>query len=311
MPSVTRYYKISGAVEFLNVDVARDNRFFVDPRAVRLEAVPKPFAAQAQKCLDDFFEEIATYVISRKRADRERGLDLLQHFNEPRETRLGMSKESINGHGGDDDVGKWIWNEMSTNLRMLLKVGILKMVEDIPVFVEGIDRDITSDLTTRIIFEPLAKFTEAMVAKYPEFSRAPHQLTTVKRPVWDTRLHKWSKKEFELPVAEGTPLVLIPKYWARPWLLMFGGRYYETTMLSFVRDERAVIDPQTGKLSKEAKRDLKKKNEFERGRKTIIRITQQAKEQRQDLMAEFRNYVDGKYERLDDEEIDRRLKRKR
>lgn len=37
------------------------------------------------------------------------------------------------------------------------------------MFVEGVDRDITSDLTTRLMFEPLGRFTESMLRAYPQF----------------------------------------------------------------------------------------------------------------------------------------------
>jgi len=118
-----------------------------------------------------FFDEIVECVISPKRAETERGRRLLRHFHEPKETRLGMSQEGVNGHGGADDVGAAIWKALSTNAKALIKVGILECVEDIPIFVYGVDKDITSDLTTRIIFDPLAKFTNAMMKKYPQFTQ--------------------------------------------------------------------------------------------------------------------------------------------
>ena len=91
--------------------------------------------------------------------------DLLQHFEEPRETRLGYAAAGFSGHGGAAEVGTWIWEALTTELEALLRVGILTQIEDLPLFVEGLAEDITSDLTTRIIFEPLSKFTASMVAE--------------------------------------------------------------------------------------------------------------------------------------------------
>jgi len=238
-------------------------------------------------------------------------LDLLQHFNEPKETRLGLSRSGIDGHGGANEVGAWIWTALSTDARALIDVGIFKLVEHIPLFIDGVDKDITSDLTTRIVFEPLAKFTQAMVKKYPEFTRGNHQTEVCLRPVWSVGQKKWIEKPLDLPVAEEKPLLLVPKYWARPRLLMFSGRYYDTALLSWVQDQLAVVNKRTGKLIKDPKRSLKRKRRYKRGRGTILRVTEQASATREDLVDHFRAFVDRKYERLDDEEIDRQLKRKR
>jgi hypothetical protein len=217
-----------------------------------------------------------------------------------------MSKESIDGHGGAEKVGGWIWHSLSTNLKVLLRVGILKQVEDIPVFILGIGNDITSDLTTRIVFEPLAKFTQAMVRRHPEFTQNGHRTATVNRQVWDPRHKRWAYKKLTLPIADGRPLVLVPRRWVQPRLLMSSGRFYETTMLSFVQYQRAIPDRRTGKLIREPKDLLKKKKEFKRGEETIIRVTRQAKAKREDLLASFKEFVDRKYEPLEDDEIQKR-----
>lgn len=306
MPSVSRYYGLSGPLEFLDVDVANDNRLFIDPHAIRLERGPSPFARQARKCITTFFDEVLRCVISPRQSDAEVGLDLLQHFNEPKETRLGLSQEGFDGHGGDDDVGTWIWEVLSTDINALIRVGVLKWIEDVPVFVEGVDKDITSDLTTRIIFEPLARFTREMVRKYPHFTQGSHEVRSFQRQVWNPSRVSWQHKPLDLPIAWDKPLLLVPKYWARPQLLMAAGRYYETSLLSYVQGLRAVRD-RTGKLIKEPKWRLKERAEFERAQETILRITKQAKRKDDDLLALFREFVDRRYERLDDEEIARRL----
>jgi hypothetical protein len=308
MAKVTEHYKISGPVEFIVVNVTKDNRLFVDPRAVRLERGPKPFVAQANQCTKTFFDEVVDCVVSGKKSEEQRGLDLLQHFKEPKETRLGLSKKGFDGHGGAEDVGQWIWHVLSTDIKAFVGVGLLKHIEDIPIFVEGVDKDITSDLTTRIIFEPLAEFTQAMVAKHPEFTRGRHKTRLFDRQVWNPSRRRWEEKALDLPVAAGKPLLLVPKHWARHALLMSSGRYYDTTMLSFVQDERAVPDARTGKPIKDSKDVLKGKKEFERGHETIVRVTQQALEKQEDLLDKFRAFVDGRYERLDDDEIEKRTR---
>ena len=307
MPNLSKYYNFKSPFEFLNVDVADDNRLFLDPHALRIEKGPSPFGREARERMDSFFDEIVGCVLSPSRTEAQRGLGLLQHFNEPKETRLGLSRSGIDGHGGADEVGAWIWHTLSTDARALIDVGIFKRVEHIPLFVDGIDKDITSDLTTRIIFEPLAKFTQAMVKKYPEFTRGSHRINAYIRPVWNVAQKRWIKKSLELPVAEGKPLLLVPKYWARPYLLMRYRRYYDTALLNWVQDQLAVVNKRTGKLIKDPKHSLKRKRKYKPGRDTILRVTEEASSADQDLVDQFRAFADHKYERLDDEEIERRL----
>jgi len=236
---------------------------------------------------------------------------LLQHFNEPKETRLGLSKRGIDGHGGDDEVGAWIWAALSTKARALIEVGVLKRVEHMPLFVAGVDKDITSDVTTRIVFEPLAKFTQTMMKKYPQFTKKGHKTCVVSRPAWSIKRCEWIRKELELPVAVGRPLLLVPKHWALPQLLMHAGRFYDTSVLSHVQEQLGVVNPRTGKFETDPKKVLKRKKKYKRGRPTIVRIAEEARASDEDLVDRFRVFVDDKYKPLDDDKIDRQLKRRR
>ncbi|MEU6558848.1 hypothetical protein [Nocardia nova] len=294
MTSITEHYNITGTVPFADVQIEFDNRLFLDPHAIRLQTTPAPFAAQANRCTDTFFEEIAACVVSPNAADHERGLALLQRFSEPRETRLGMAAEGINGHGGAEDVGAWIWEACTTDLRLFFHLGILREIEAIPLFVKGIDNDITSDLTTRIIFEPLAMFTREMIRRYPQFTANGHRTTTVIRQVWNPVDRKWEDKAIELPVANSQPLVLVPHNWLRPRLLMNSRRFYEKTGLDFAQFEQAVRT-ETGKTLLTPKDLLKQQPGLGRGRRTNRELTRRAIERDRDLIREFRAWVDSRW----------------
>ncbi|MBM4509464.1 hypothetical protein GS421_08960 [Rhodococcus hoagii] len=79
----------------------------------------------------------------------------------------------------------------------MIAVGKLKQIEDLPLFIEGIDKDITSDITTRIIFEALADFTAHMIDTYPHFKSGGHRIGTVKCQAWDVVASDWMDKSFE------------------------------------------------------------------------------------------------------------------
>jgi hypothetical protein len=278
---------------------------------VRLQKGPSPFARQAKNCMTSFFDEVVDCIVSPGKSRKQSGLDLLQHFHEPKETRLGLAKRGFNGHGGADFVGNWIWEALTTEAKALIEVGVLKRVEHLPLFVEGIDKDITSDVTTRIIFEPLARFTKAMVQKYPQFTSGRNKTDFFRRQVWNVAGKEWIEKDLELPVAREKPLLLLPKHWARPQLLMFAGRYYETLVLTHVQEQLGAINPKTGKLEADSKKVLKRKRKFRRGRPTIVRITEEARASEEDLVDRFRVFVEDKYKDLTDDEIKARLRRRR
>jgi hypothetical protein len=146
-----------------------------------------------------------------------------------------------------------------------------------------------------------------MVAKHPEFTRGGHKTQSFTRQVWDPSRADWAHRDVDLPVAGGKPLVLVPRDWARPGLLMSSVRYFDTIMLTFAQERRTVID-RTGKALKPPKRTLRQQKQFARGIDTIIRVTREAHNLNEDLVTRFRNFVDMKYEPLSDDEIARRTR---
>lgn len=62
MPTITEYYGISGPVPFIDVDVAADNRLFIDPHAIRLRS-GQPFVNAALECLDTFTDRVTGCIL--------------------------------------------------------------------------------------------------------------------------------------------------------------------------------------------------------------------------------------------------------
>lgn len=290
MASITQHYAIAGPVPFEDVDVDKDNRMFVDPHAIRLHGHPDPHAGEAVRCLDGFFDTIARAAMSSDSTTRAHAAWTLECFSEPWETRLGMAEDGFSGHGGASEIGSRIWEAMNTDLEALLHVGVLKHLEELPLFVEGVDRDITSDITTRIIFGPLAAFTEQTLNAYPEFSAGQHRTEVFDRPVWDLQQRTWVTASVTLPVAGDKALLLVPRGWAARNLLMSPTRFFETSLLSYVQDEQAVV-LSDGKIRKTPKGRLKRHSTLRRGRKTHLEVALRAHAAGDDLVKIFRRFV--------------------
>ena len=205
-----------------------------------------------------------------------------------------MAEGGFAGHGGAEDVGTWIWDAMCTDLDALLEVGVLKHVEELPLFVEGVGHDITSDITTRISFGPLAEFTSDVLQQFPEFTAGSHEVRDFQRQVWDAYNRKWTQKTVTLPLVDGKPLLLMPAGWVRGTLLMHAGRFYETSVLSYAQDEQSVVT-QDGKVIRTPKDRLRTQHGLRRGRDTIRAVTLRAESAGDDLIEIFRRFVGDRY----------------
>lgn len=293
MAYVTTHFGIPGPVPFVDVDVDEDNRLFLDPRAVRMRSGQDPFAGEAVRSLDTFLGTITSAALSTNPRQRTHGLHLLQTFPEPWETRLGMSARGFYGHGGAEEAGTRIWTALTTDLRVLVQVGMLHQLEHLPLFIEGIDRDITSDITTRVIFHPLLRFTAAMVARYPQLAQESTVVTD--HQVWDTHQRRWTIAREPVPTANGKPVVLVPKGWARRTLLMNATRFHSTSLLSYAQMEQAAFLP-NGEILTTPKDALKKQEGLTPGRGTNIAVTLRAYEEGDDLVRLFSRFVDSRFD---------------
>jgi hypothetical protein len=283
MASITDHFGITGDVPFVDVDLTTDTKQYVDPHRIRLRGIPTKTSAEALKCLDTFLGAITHAVLIADPA----GTSLLADFTEPRETRLGMAAQGSNGHGSSAEIGEQIWKALNTDLHALLDVGILKHLEDLPVFVHGIDKDITSDITTRIIYSPLVDFTTEMIQRYPVIGA---QMQSFDKRIWDPGSNTWMTRTVSLPVVDDKALLLVPRQWVGTALLLNAKRFYETEMLTYAQAEQTTVLA-NGKINRPNKDQLKKQPALPRGRDTHLKVTLRAHAAGDDLMGLFRFFA--------------------
>ncbi|HJX78084.1 hypothetical protein [Glutamicibacter sp.] len=294
MISISDAYGITAPFPFEDLNIDSDNRRFLDPRVIRINSSSCSYASAAVDLIDSFFDEITTSVLSSDTAKRRHGRELLTKFEEPWETRLGYASTGFHGHGAAQTIGGDIWDELSSNLRPLIKVAILKQLEALPLFIENVGADRTSDIATRIIYKVLCDFTEQMVIDYPQFATHGDGIKSVMRQLWDPVTRTWVVRNVHLPHWQGKPLVLVPKTWTRRNMLMTGGRYYETSLLTFVQLGQSHLQAD-GKLLRPTKGLLKTNPLFQRSYETNLRITLEAAENGTNLYEMFETFVDERY----------------
>lgn len=290
MATVTNHYGISGAVPFCDVELTVDNRMFLDPHRIRMSNAPQPFASEAVAVMDSFIDHALHAIQNGSVADRVRAQANFESFPEPRETRLGLSRFSCDGHGGSSYTGRAIYRELSTNVAALVEIGVLKRLEHLPLFVPDVGFDITSDITTRLVFPALAAFTSAMMTAYPQMAVKTVELTC---KVWDGASLSWVDRTFMLPAVDDKPLLLIPRSWADKSLAMHAERYYNCAVLTHAQREQTAVLPD-GAVLRPSKRSLRAQSDLRRGRDTHVIVTERAYNSGSDLVVGFEDYVNDR-----------------
>ncbi len=247
---VTQHFEISGLVPFLDVDVVNDSPLFVQPAAIRRSR--HPLASQAQARITSYSAEVIRLRVSNRPVDHVHGRRLLMEgLNEPHQTRLGYSTTGSYGHGLGPVKGRLLWEALDDDL---CRQSLLSELEHLPLFVPGVDKDLISDMTTRLIFPELVVFTREMMGLYPQLAQRTRKVSV---KVWDASAGRWSTAEYRLPLVAGRSLLLIPSGWVDHRLLLSPEQFYNRVATATVQAERArqvgerLLAPSKSALNKE------------------------------------------------------------
>lgn len=247
---LTEYYGIQEPVGFVDIDVVADTKIFLDPFKVARAANGDPLAQAADSSIRHYSSLLSSYLASPDLSDRARGRRMLEHLNEPRETRLGMTRVGYDGKGIDKYHSDLVANALQYELEPLLLIGVFQWLGALPVYVRGIGADRMSDMTTAIVRAQLIDFTERKIAQYPQFSTFPNSLRQHTMKVWDVRKQQWMDRTARLPFAEGCPILLVPKSWTGQSLEVHGERFYHRSALTYLQLEEQLKAPQQAKIPK-------------------------------------------------------------
>jgi hypothetical protein len=248
---ITEIFSLPENVPFLDVDADNDNAVFLDGSAIR--NATDPYGTRAQLQLVTFFDEVIRLRQSQNLADRTHGLSILRRMSEPGETRLGYSAKGTNGKGFGHGLGKVLWDALGSQL---CRDKALTRIEHLPLFLPGIDRDLMSDMMTRVVMDILVDFTHQMMQQYPIL-----QATTGKQElmVWDAQKLDWVHKDYELPFVGGKQLVLVPQGWVTDRLLMRANPFYNRYTTQALQEEQTTYD-RHGKAVRPYKSKIKAEN---------------------------------------------------
>lgn len=295
---LTEYYGISQPVDFVDIDIVGDTRVFLDPFKVARAGLGDPLAREADANVRHYSSLLSAKLLSADLADIARAHQMLENLNEPRETRLGMSRVGYNGKGLAKHHAELVAGALRGDLRPLLSIGIFQWLGALPVYVKGISADRMSDMTTAIIRAQLARYTQIQIASHPQFASHPHTLRPHNLKVWDSQREEWVDGRYQLPFAEGHPILLVPRGWTGRSLEVKGDRFYGVSSLGYLQQEYQLKNPTAGKPSKAA---LEK--QFPNRYPVNLAVTLRAYDNGVRLFDEFLRYVDDKLRYAEDKAL--------
>ena len=191
MKTSRKYQLPAQKLDFVNINLAKDNKIFIDP--VKIKNGTSEIHKTCYKKIDSFIQILLE--LSRKR-EYKKLLEIIDNFHERNETRLGYSLESTYGksfgeNGGRDLVKLLAKNEMVSN-------GEVEDIFDCLIMVPNIGEDKVSDLITTIIFLDLIKYTQEQCNLW----KIEMKNVSISKLCWNADNETWIKVKKQLPIDE-------------------------------------------------------------------------------------------------------------
>ncbi len=218
--------KTQHELDFVDVDIEKDKSVFIDP--FFLSTRNQPWCLDASRTVKSFFQ-IAIDLIKNSKTEEARSL--FSHLHEPNETCLGLSVGTPKGRGVGDDDSKRIFDSILQS--KAVQSGLVDDLEDTAIFIEGIDRDKVSDMTTNIIRKHLIDYTTSQCNLW-NIPLTPNVPTGF---FWNSAKAIWDNEYADRLVIEDRPLLLVPKIAVSYWKEYTNQKYYQHDILNFLKGE--------------------------------------------------------------------------
>lgn len=216
-------------MDFVNIDLIKDNQLFIDP--FRIRSINTKFHQNCYSKIQDFIDMLINLS---KNKNFKKLIEIIENFYERNETRLGYSIETNFGKSFGQDGGTNLIKYISKD--NIFDSGFVEDIFDFLIMIPNIGEDKVSDIITTIIFEDLVKYTQEQCKLW----KIAKEKVILKKLCWNSYKKTWERVETELPNYKGKPIVLVPK--------TFVGKNYIFSYESLYRD---VIIPLYKKLELE------------------------------------------------------------
>jgi hypothetical protein len=230
---VSEYYGLNrrqSELDFVDVDTVKDTPVYIDPSCMRWLA--DDWNRQCNIMLTTYFDSVLDAV---RLDDKDRVLGLLGKLREPNETHLGISKGKSAGRALGPKSIRVLAAKLAES--RAAHTGLIEDLEDTALFIDGVGKDVISDITTNIIRGTLILYTQSVAQYYGiPLEEVPSGF------VWDPARQIWEEEYVDLPVTEEGKLLLVPKVIVRNGLHLTKDEFLKHHLVPALIDEESA-DP--------------------------------------------------------------------
>lgn len=218
-------------LDFVDIDTDRDLPLFIDPFFMGTRE--DSFSTSAYRTLRNFFQTLVGYI-------RDGELDVARRmFNflhEPNETCLGLSSGAPRGNAIGSVDGLKLFNSIAQS--RAVATGLVEDIEDFKLFIDGIDKDKISDLTTNVIRQHLVKYTQSQCALW----NIPIQDNVQTGYFWNPVTRSWMNSFDSILIVDGRKILLTPKSVVSYSKKYTPQTYHSKFVLEFLRHEHLMTN---------------------------------------------------------------------
>lgn len=213
-------------LDFVDIDPSVDTPLFLDPYFI--SKCDFEFATRAHTCLKSFFDYLLLLL---KNGNITKAEEIFSHLGENNDICLGMSQGYPEGKGmGPSDTVK-IFNHLRRS--KAISSGIMEDIEDLRIFVDNIDKDKVSDMTSNIIRKQLLEYTieQCRLLNIPLEKNRPSGM------YWDSTKLTWECSFIDRLIVNNKPILLVPKRLVSFSSRYTAGYYRQHFVLNFLQNE--------------------------------------------------------------------------
>lgn len=148
-----KYHIPAKKLDFVNINLTKDNKLFIDPLRIRNDKTEL-----AKKCYLKIESFVNIMIKLARNREYKKLLEFIDNFYERNETRLGYSIETVYGKSFGENGGTNLVKLLSRNTA--LESGFVEDIFDFLIMVPNIGEDKVSDIITTIIFLDLVEYTQ-------------------------------------------------------------------------------------------------------------------------------------------------------
>ena len=218
-------------LDFVDVELESDLPLFIDPHLLAFRR--DQWSVEATDMIGSFFQEL---LLALRSGNDTRARHLFSELREPKETGLGYSKGQRKGKGAGPKDAARVFEELRQS--KAIQTGLVQDIQDSQIFVERVGPDKVSDMASNILRKKLAEYTieQCKVWGIPTSQGIPLG------PIWDEQNMEWTHDFCELPVANGSPILLVPK-WAVSVNLGFDhSKFHRYHVLPYLQNQHRTIE---------------------------------------------------------------------